>query len=84
MLSPGLQGNPHGVEEVGGLGASIIGGRLRIGFQTFFQNLKNSDILYSTVIPKRSSHQNLLSSLSNLSAINFAEIHGSFFLPRFS
>ena len=37
MLLPGLQGNPHGVEEVGGLGASIIGGSLRIGFQTFFQ-----------------------------------------------
>jgi hypothetical protein len=26
LLLPGLQGNPRGVEEVGGLGASIIGG----------------------------------------------------------
>ena len=52
MLSPGLQGNPHGVEEVGGLGASIIGGRLRIGdiFFTKWIILKNHGILFSIVI----------------------------------
>ena len=80
MLSPGLQGNPHGVEEVGGLGASIIGGRLRIG-DIFSQmdHLKNSDILFSMYSDfTRSSHFYIyFHGFQNFSAIFFFAIRKS-------